>query len=119
MADPAKLLSFHETSVFRADWRALGLSLDDLFDLQTELLRQPDVGKVIGTTGGLRKPRFRQQATNRGKRGSYRVCFAYYQQSGIIPLALVNAKNEKVDLSAKDRAAVAQLVERFGKGLKG
>ena len=49
---------FVELPSFRNDWRALGLADGDLRRLQEELLTDPQAGRVMQGTGGIRKIRF-------------------------------------------------------------
>ena len=46
---------FVELPSFRNDWRALGLADGDLRRLQEELLTDPQAGRVMQGTGGIRK----------------------------------------------------------------
>ena len=64
-------------------------------------------------TGGLRKTRFADRGSGRGKRRSYRVGYAHFRNPGIILLLEVWAKNEKSDLSQAERNAVAEALARF------
>ncbi len=49
---------FIELPSFRLRWKNLGLSDDDLKNLEQELLNDPKVGDVLQGTGGVRKMRF-------------------------------------------------------------
>ena len=50
--------TFVELPIFRARWKDMGLTDDDLKRLQEELLADPKVGSVMRGTGGVRKMRF-------------------------------------------------------------
>ena len=50
--------TFVELPIFRARWKDMGLTDDDLKRLQEELLADPKVGAVMRGTGGVRKMRF-------------------------------------------------------------
>ena len=50
---------------FDKNWKAMGLSDEDLRRLENEILQNPAVGAVMQGTGGLRKMRF--ALDNRGK----------------------------------------------------
>ena len=68
----------------------------------------PEAGKIIPGTGGVRKLRWRLEG--RGKRGGARL--VYYYHSERLPLFLLSAyaKNEKANLSAAERNAMKHLV---------
>jgi hypothetical protein len=65
------------------------------------LANNPAAGDLVPGTGGVRKLRWRPEG--RGKRGGARVIYFYHSAS--IPLFALTAyaKNERADLSQKDR----------------
>jgi len=83
---------FREDDGFQSNWRKLKLTDDDLFELQLRLMINPDEGKVIPGSKGLRKLRIKLGA--RGKRGGGRVIYAVYHALELINLINVYAKNE-------------------------
>jgi len=111
LLDPEELLSFIESSVFRRAWKECGLNDDDLFELQLLLATGPKSGRVVAGTGGLRKARFSPTGSTRGKSGSHRVCYAYYEEFGIILLVTVYPKNRQDDLSSAARKAIRGMLE--------
>jgi hypothetical protein len=54
--------------------------LDDatLLDLQLLLMNNPEAGRTIQGTGGLRKLRFRDPRRGKGKRGGLRVIYYWW-----------------------------------------
>ena len=96
---------------FDEQWSALGLTDDDLKELQTMLLRNPKLGAVIRGTGRLRKMRFAYG--NRGKSHCARVCYVDFELNGIIFLIMVFAKNDMENLSKAERNNIKQLIERL------
>lgn len=68
----------------------------------------PEAGKIIPETGGVRKVRW--GLAGRGKRGGARVI--YYYHSERLPLFLLSAypKNKKANLSKAERNAMKRLV---------
>ena len=64
-----------ETQAFTARVRKLGLSADELASLYDTYATDPEYGKVVRKTGGLRKGRIAKDGT--GKSGGYRV-FSYF-----------------------------------------
>jgi hypothetical protein len=97
---------------FDRRWQALGLDDADVQALEQAIQANPDGPPVVRATGGLRKVRFASPGSGRGKSGSYRVGYAHFPQPGIVLLLLVWAKNEKSDLSAAERHAIAEALAR-------
>ena len=89
----------------------------DLFDddqrtlLISYLAAHPESGDLIPGTGGVRKLRW--ALAGRGKRGGARV--VYFVHSKRLPLFLLTAyaKNQRADLSPKDRTELKNLVKQF------
>ena len=115
MADPStsRLLSFVQFPSFLRDWHRLGLGDEALRALEKELIDAPGKAPDIKHTGGLRKIRFSPPGSGRGKRGSYRVCFAYFPSFGTVALFVAFGKNERSDLSPNEARAIAQALKRF------
>jgi len=67
--------TFAETSVFSKKWSEMGLTDDDLQELQARLLKNPDIGDIIQGTGGARKVRFALSGRNKGKSGGARIIY--------------------------------------------
>lgn len=99
---------FVELPSFRSDWKELGLSDADLRRLQNELLFNPQVGKVMRGTGGVRKMRFAFE--HRGKSGSVRVIYVDFEMKEKIYLLAVYSKNEKDNLSKEEQNILHGLV---------
>ncbi len=80
-----------------------------VMELQRYLAWNPVAGDVIPGTGGVRKLRW--AAKGHGKRGGARVIYYYADRARPLYLLAVYAKNEKVDLSAKEKKQMAALVD--------
>ena len=101
-------LTFLHNAEFDRSWTSLGFDDEELFRLQKEIASDPEAGKVISGTGGLRKIRFARSGS--GKSGGVRVCYAYFPGMGIILLACVFAKNAKANLTRQEKARFAELI---------
>ena len=101
--------SFIELPIFKSRWEALGLNEKDLLRLQVELLADPKVGDVMQGTGGVRKMRFAFE--HRGKSGGVRVIYVDFEVYEKIYLLTAYTKNEKDDLTKKERSEIKQLIE--------
>ena len=79
----------------------------------TMVAENPEAGVPLG--GGIRKMRITRPG--RGKRGGARVVFLFAGEDLPVFLLTVFAKNEKADLSARERtaliAAAKQMVEDY------
>ena len=89
----------------------MGLNDDDLITLQKILLKDPKIGDVIPGTGGIRKIRI--PVDNIGKRSGGRVIYIDIEVKESIYLLDVYAKNEKTDLTEKEKKLLSKLVERL------
>ena len=90
-----------ETPAFLADARSLGLPDAERLAIVMWIAANPSAGDVIEGTGGAHKVRF--AGKGKGKSGGYRVITFFTGTD--IPVFLLNifAKNEKTDLTPKER----------------
>lgn len=61
--------------------------------------------------GGIRK--MRVASSGHGKRGGSRVIYYHFTAAAQIALLMIYPKNEKDDLSADERKALKQIIERW------
>jgi mRNA-degrading endonuclease RelE of RelBE toxin-antitoxin system len=96
-----------ETSVFTRQ-------VNDLLDsesyrlLQLRLVADPEAGRLIPGTGGLRKIRW--QGSGRGKRGGVRVIYYWAVRDAVVLMLLMYGKNEQDDLTAAQKKVLVALV---------
>jgi hypothetical protein len=86
----------------RADELLTAEEQDAVIDL---IAYEPTRGDLIPGTGGLRKVRVGRGGG--GKRGGARVTYYFYNADFPLVLMALYAKNEKADLSARDKKALA------------
>ena len=101
--------------VFDKQWREMGLDDNDLQNLQSELLKNPQIGSVIRGTGKLRKMRFAFR--NRGKSGSSRILYVDFVVVETIYLIFAYPKNEKDNLTDEERNNIKKLIDRLEQNL--
>ena len=101
---------FIETDIFTEDVKTL-LDDDEYHKLQVFLATQPDYGDLIQNTGGLRKIRW--LSGGRGKRGGVRVIYFHRTHEIEIRLLLIYRKGIKDDLSAREKAILKKMIERW------
>lgn len=104
---------FIYTIPFRRSWAAMGLSDEDLVNLEHSLLENPHVGDVIKDTGGARKMRI--QLEGRGTRGGGRVIYLDVFEKEHLYLLLAYPKNVQSDLSPEQKKAIRQIIEEIKK----
>lgn len=103
--------TFIETPMFTAKWQDLGLTDDDLRELQKTLLKNSKSGDTISYTGGLRKIRIPMENKGKGKRSGARVIYVDVDIKESIYLINVYAKNEKADLTPDEKRALKAVVK--------
>jgi hypothetical protein len=102
--------TFLHLDIFDDEWCDLGLGDDDVQELQSAILASPERYPIVRGTEGLRKIRFVPSRQARGKSGAYRVGYVRFREFGFILLVTVWGKNDKSDLSARDRNGIAAIV---------
>lgn len=80
-------------------------------ELQKFLLRKPDAGDLIQGTGGMRKLRW--VLGNKGKRGGVRIIYYWQSSKYQIYFMTLYSKNEKIDLSSKDKKNIKQMLKEW------
>ena len=88
---------------------------NDLQNLQSELLKNPQIGSVIRGTGKLRKMHFAFR--NRGKSGSSRILYVDFVVVETIYLIFAYPKNEKDNLTDEERNNIKKMIEKIEQSL--
>lgn len=101
--------TFKEVPSFTKKWQELGLTDDDLRNLENILLENPKAGDTIAGTGGLRKIRIPLE--NMGKRGGGRVIYVDVEIKETIYFINVYTKNEKDDLTEEEKKAFKTVIK--------
>jgi hypothetical protein len=84
----------------------------DLWDLQILIMRNPEIGKVVSGTGGLRKMRFARASDRIGKRGGVRVCYVHFREFATVLLVTAYGKNEADDLTPIQKKSIREYLNR-------
>ncbi len=101
---------FIETTGFTK--RLLDYLKDDEYrELQNFLIEQPEAGDLIQGTGGLRKLRW--SLDKKGKRGGIRIIYYIKLADDQVYFFTLYAKNEVVDLSAKEKKQLKLMLENW------
>ena len=99
---------FVELQSFQKAWDDIGLTDDDLFELETKLLINPRAGVVIKGSGGARKIRF--EAQGKGQRGGARVIYVDVVIGETVCLLYAYPKSTKDDLSQPEISNIRKAI---------
>lgn len=108
----SELIHFVESPGFTNQIDRLA-SLDVLFSLQNDLVRNPELGDLMAGCAGARKGRIGDKAAGKGKSGGFRYIYVYIVIAGTIYLLHFYGKNEKANLSKAERNELAKLVKEL------
>ena len=104
------LITVAETRTFRRKVVQLLTELENA-ELIAYLSMHPGAGVVIKGTGGIRKLRWSR--TGRGKSGGVRVVYYFHSLHMPLYLLTVFGKNEKANLSMKDKIELSRSVKEL------
>ncbi|MCF2640858.1 type II toxin-antitoxin system RelE/ParE family toxin [Roseburia hominis] len=103
--------TFIEVPMFTKKWHELGLTDEELRNLENVLLENPKAGDAIQGTGGLRKIRVSMESKGKGKRGGARVIYVDIEVKETVYFINVYTKNEKDDLTEDEKKAFKTMVK--------
>jgi len=110
---PEDLLHFVQLDGFADDWEALGFDIEnDLWNLENQIMTNPELGDIVPGTGGLRKIRYGKMRDKIGKRKGARVCYVYFKQYALVLLIAAYGKQEKADLSQHEKKDIREYIRR-------
>lgn len=104
------LITVVDLKIYQADADRI-FTDEEREELVDFIAANPDYGKVIPGTGGVRKIRWRARGS--GKRGGARVIYYFRDLNMPVFLLAVYAKGEKLDLTAKEKDAMNKLVDHL------
>ena len=108
----SELIHFVESPGFTVRIDKLA-SMDVLFTLQNDLVKDPERGDMMEGCAGARKGRVGDKAAGKGKSGGFRYVYVYVEIAGTIYLLHFYGKNEKANLSKAERNELAKLVKEL------
>lgn len=115
LGEGVELVSVVETSAFSSQADEIW-SDEEREEFVNFIAANPEAGRVITDTGGVRKIRW--AIAGRGKRSGARVIYFFYNRTAPIYLLMVYSKNVRQNLSPRDkkllRAEVAKLKKSSG-----
>lgn len=101
-------MEFIETGIFTKHVSAY-LSDDEYAGFQSYLLQNPESGKIIQGSGGIRKVRW--ATTGKGKSGGVRIVYYYKKSDFEIWLLTIYRKNEVSTIPAHILRQIAKEIE--------
>lgn len=106
------MLEFIEFPVFTNRLLALARDRADevLLEIQSNLLENPERGRVIQGTAGVRTARVADPTRGKGTRGGFRYMYYYFEQDGEVFLLMIFSKNEQADLTSVQKKALKQAI---------
>lgn len=84
-----------------------------LRDIQAQIMKDPDVGKLMPGTGGLRKLRMPDPGRKKGKRGGFRVVYLDLADRDRTYLLALYNKDAKEDLSQEEKKTLRTLAAQL------
>ena len=107
---------FVYTQKFDREWKNAGLNDDDLLLLELFLLENPNSGRFMQGTGGIRKLRW--ALPDSGKSGGVRVLYIDFIVSEKICIFDLFTKAEKENLTKAEKTALKHIVKTIGEELR-
>jgi len=97
-----------ETPIFSKRVREI-LDDEEYRALQNALVLNPESGKIMQGSGGIRKLRW--SGSGRGKRGGSRVIYYWFKEQDNVLMLLIYTKKEKDDLTKAQLRVLQSIVE--------
>ena len=103
------MLEFIEFPVFTRRLEALAQdrAIEVLTEIQNDLIKNPNRGKVVQGTAGVRKARANDPERQKGTRGGFRYLYYYIERDGQIFLLMIFGKDEQNDLTGQQKKMLA------------
>lgn len=101
-------IEFISFDIFNKLWESLGLTDNDLKDLQEYLIINSESGTIIQGTGGVRKLRW--ALNNKGKSGGIRVLYIDFLVYEKIYLLMAYPKSQKYNITDNEKKIIKKLV---------
>ena len=103
--------------IFDKNWREMGLTDDDLIELENIIMENPTSGKIIQGTGGVRKLRF-ILPNDKGKSSGARILYVDYFSYEKTVLLNAYSKGEKDSITDSEKNQLKKIVEGISREWK-
>jgi hypothetical protein len=114
---PEDLITFIRLRSFASAWRQYELTENDLRELETSLMANPQSGSIVPGTGGLRRLRVVPDTWDVGTRGALRVSYVYFENIFVVVLVAAYDKSRKEHLTIQEMIAMRKLIPQIYKKL--
>lgn len=104
------------TEGFELEWEDLGMTKDQLDDLEEFLIQNPEAGNIIKETGGMRKLRWKLN-NKKGKSGGQRCIYVYYNSFEKLYLITTYSKAVKENLTKSEKLKLKEQSKEMKKAL--
>lgn len=111
--DDTVWFEFVESQAFSKQVRELPSEI--LASVQLDLVQNPERGAIVKGTHGVRKARVADPSSARGKSGSYRYLYLYFEHAGRIHLLYLFSKGEQAGLSPDQKRIIGALSQEIRK----
>lgn len=98
-----------ETSIFTRRLKII-LTEEEYRQLQNILIFNPQIGKIIPGSGGLRKIRWK--GSGKGKSGGSRIIYYWFSSDETILMLLIYKKKEQDDLTPDQLKTLKKIIEQ-------
>lgn len=105
-------VQFVETSLF-TDQVTAHLTDEQYTELQAFMAENPEAGAVIRGTGGVRKLRWIDPGSGRGKRGGNRVIYFYRASHEQLIMLMIYGKSDQPDLTIDQKRQLAEIIRTW------
>ncbi len=106
-------------SPFLPGARALGLSDDEIQEIEVTIAYSPQDGDLIEGTGGIRKRRFAIPGRNKGKSGGARIFTIFFAAHAPVYILALLDKSVASNLSATETNELAAIARKLKLERKG
>ena len=103
--------TFISTSLFDKSWSKMGLTDNELRELENYLLENPSAGNIIKGTGGATKLRWALPDT--GKRGGLRIIYIDVIMSHHLYFLLCYPKAKQESLTNNEKSEISAAIHRI------
>jgi len=91
-------------------------AVEVLTAIQSDLLDNPERGRLVPGLGGIRKARASNPARGKGKRGGFRYFYLYFEADQQIALVYLLDKDERDDLNPDERKLLRRIATESESG---
>lgn len=108
---------FVETEIFQEDLAGFKIGPEQLMELQSELLENPEKSALVQGTGGTRKVRMAKSSS--GKSGGFRILYTDFKSNSVIYFWMILDKADQANLTKEQKNILKYFNQEISKELRG